>query len=91
MQTRLGLQYKNKKEEIIYDSGGEEILAALPFYKTEGDVPMTQCKTAQPSSQFHVVIIDGATYEVTSNYNGDMTFLDLLKQMLKRDMERQEK
>jgi len=51
---------------------------------------MTQCQTIQVPSQFHVETIDGATYKVTSNYKGDVTFLDLLKQMLKRDMERQE-
>jgi len=36
----------------------------------------------------HVETIDGARYEVTSNYVGNITFLELLKQMLKRDMER---
>jgi len=51
---------------------------------------MTQCKTIQPSSQFHVVTVDGARYEVTSNYKGEITYLDLLKKMLKRDIERQE-
>ena len=51
---------------------------------------MTQHKTIQPSSQFHVVTVEGATYEVVSNYNGKMTYLDLLKKMLKRDIERQE-
>lgn len=52
---------------------------------------MTQCQTIQSSSQFHIVTVDGATYEVTSNYKGELTFLDLLKQMLKRDIERLEK
>jgi len=52
---------------------------------------MTQCQTIQSPSQFHVVTVDGATYEVTSNYKGEITFLDLLKHLLKRDMERQEK
>jgi hypothetical protein len=51
---------------------------------------MNQCQTAPPTSQFHVEVIDGATYEVTSNYMGEISLLDLFKQMLKRDMERVE-
>jgi len=42
------------------------------------------------TSKRHVEIIDGARYEVTSNYVGEITFLDLLKQMLKRDLAREE-
>jgi len=47
-----------------------------------------QCSTNETTSLFHVEMVDGATYEVTSNYSGNMTYLDLLKQMLKRDIER---
>ena len=44
----------------------------------------------QPLNNFHVEVIDGTIYEVTSNYNGNLNLLDLFKKMLKRDMERQE-
>jgi len=47
-----------------------------------------QNKKVQPPQKFHVEIIDGATYEVTSNYNGNVSILDIFKQMLKRDVER---
>lgn len=57
----------------------------------EEDVPMAQCEAIKLQSQHHVITVDGATYEVTSNYKGEVAFLDLLKQMLKRDMERLEK
>ena len=43
-----------------------------------------------PAEQLHVQTIDGATYEVVSNYVGDISLLDLFKQMLKRDIERSE-
>jgi hypothetical protein len=43
-----------------------------------------------PTSEVRKEVINGATYELTSNYNGDISLLDLLKQMLKRDMERLE-
>ncbi len=39
-------------------------------------------------SRLNVEIVDGTTYEVTSNYIGDMSILDLFKYMLKRDIER---
>ena len=42
-----------------------------------------------PTSLCHVEIIDGARYEVISNYLGSVSFFDLLKQLLKRDMERE--
>jgi len=42
-------------------------------------------------STTNVKIIDGATYEVTSNYVGNLTLLELFKQMLKRDIERLKK
>lgn len=42
------------------------------------------------SDNVHIETIDGTTYEVTSNYNGEISLLDLLKKMLKRDIERQE-
>ena len=42
-----------------------------------------------PESRYHIETVDGARYEVTSNYIGKVTFLDLLKQMLKRDIERE--
>jgi len=51
---------------------------------------MVDAKTLPPASQLHVDIIDGATYEVISNYMGEISFLNLLKQMLKRDLERPE-
>lgn len=35
-------------------------------------------------------VIDRTKYEVISNYNGDISLLDLLKKLLKRDIERQE-
>jgi hypothetical protein len=41
-------------------------------------------------SVVHIETINGATYEVTSNYIGNISLLDLLKQMLKRDLERTE-
>ena len=42
----------------------------------------------QSSPKHHIEIIDGATYEVTSNYVGDVSILDIFKKMLKRDIER---
>ena len=51
---------------------------------------MVEAKTLPPASQLHVEMIDGSTYEVISNYIGEISFLDLLKQMLKRDLERPE-
>jgi pyruvate/oxaloacetate carboxyltransferase len=42
-----------------------------------------------PLSQNHVETIGGARYEVNSIYVGEIPFLDLLKQMLKRDIERE--
>ena len=50
---------------------------------------MTDEKNTIPASEFHTTIVDGATYEVTSRYVGDVSFLDLLKQLIKRDLERQ--
>ena len=35
----------------------------------------------------HVEAIDGTTYEVISHYNERTSLIDLLKWMLKRDME----
>jgi len=49
---------------------------------------MLPTKNVQPLPKIHVEIIDGATYEVTSNYNGNVSILDIFKQMLKRDIER---
>jgi len=51
---------------------------------------MTEAQTVSPASQLHIETIDGATYEVASNYKGDISLLDLFKQMLKRDLERPE-
>lgn len=45
-------------------------------------------KNEQPPKSSHVVMIDGARYEVISNYNGSVSILDIFKQMLKRDIER---
>jgi hypothetical protein len=42
-----------------------------------------------PASLRHVETVGGAKYEVTSNYIGEITFIELLKQMLKRDLERE--
>ena len=50
---------------------------------------LTADQTVSPASLHRVITIDGARYEVTSNYIGKVTFLDLLKQMLKRDLERE--
>lgn len=50
---------------------------------------MSEVQIISPDSELHVTTVNGATYEVTSNYIGDISFLDLLKQMLKRDLERQ--
>ena len=50
---------------------------------------METIETMSQTSLRHIVVIDGARYEVTSNYLGKITFLDLLKQMLKRDLERE--
>jgi len=36
----------------------------------------------------HTETIDGTTYEVISHYDERTSFIDLLKWMLKRDMER---
>jgi len=41
-------------------------------------------------AQTHIKTIGGATYEVTSNYIGDVSLLELFKRMLKRDVERLE-
>jgi len=57
----------------------------------EEDMPMSQCQTISSPSQLHVITVDGATYEVISNYKGDISLFDLFKQMIKRDMERQGK
>ena len=62
---------------------------ALFLKRKEGNV-MAVTQTIPPASRFHIVTINGATYEVTSNYIGDVSFLDLLKQILKRDLERPE-
>ena len=50
---------------------------------------MDTVKTVPAVSLCHVETIGGARYEVTSNYVGEVSFLDLLKQMLKRDLERE--
>jgi len=49
---------------------------------------MTETQTVSPVSQLHTEIIDGATYNVISNYIGDIPLLDLFKKLLKRDLER---
>ena len=49
---------------------------------------MNDVQTLPPESRIHIETINGATYEVTSNYIGDISFLELLKQMLKRDLSR---
>jgi len=38
--------------------------------------------------EIHVETIDGTTYEVVSHYDERTPLIDLLKWMLKRDMER---
>lgn len=50
---------------------------------------MTQCQTIE-QSQIHVETIDNTTYEVTSNYMGAISLLDLFKQMIKRDVSKME-
>lgn len=49
---------------------------------------MTEIQTVSPSSQLHIETVDEATYEVASNYIGNISLLDLIKQLLKRDLER---
>ena len=49
---------------------------------------METTNTVPPASQHYVETVSKAQYEVVSNYVGEITFLDLLKQMLKRDLER---
>jgi hypothetical protein len=56
----------------------------------QGGNRMTDTQTVSPASQLHVETIEGASYEVVSNYIGDISLLDLFKQMLKRDLERLE-
>lgn len=51
---------------------------------------MTEIQTVSSASQLHIETIDGSTYEVISNYIGKLSLLDLLKQLLKRDLERPE-
>lgn len=48
---------------------------------------VSQSKENQSTNSFHVEVVDGANYEVTSNYIGDVSILDVFKQMLKRDIE----
>ena len=47
-----------------------------------------QSQSVQPPKKRHVEVINGATYEVISNYVGNASILDIFKQMLKRDIER---
>jgi hypothetical protein len=49
---------------------------------------MPEIKDISPKSETHIEIINGATYIVTSNYVGNITLFELLKQMLKRDFEK---
>ncbi|MCL2578790.1 MAG: hypothetical protein FWE32_02040 [Oscillospiraceae bacterium] len=49
---------------------------------------MDENRTIPPTSVVHTEKVNGATYIVQSNYVGKITFLDLLKQMIKRDIER---
>jgi len=51
---------------------------------------MSEHNTVSPASKLNVVTVNGATYEVVSNYIGDISLIDLLKRMLKRDLERPE-
>jgi len=58
------------------------------FLCGKGGSRMTETQTVSPVSQLHTEIIDGATYNVISNYIGDIPLLDLFKKLLKRDLER---
>jgi hypothetical protein len=49
---------------------------------------MTDTKAVSPENQLHIEKINGTTYELISNYKGKVALLDLLKQMLKRDLEK---
>jgi len=44
------------------------------------------CST--PAGTTQTITHKGATYTVTTYYTGSVTFLDLLKQLVKRDIER---
>ena len=55
----------------------------------EGGADMEAAKTISPASRCHIETVGGARYEVTSYYVGEVTLIDLLKLMLKRDMERE--
>ena len=48
----------------------------------------TQATT--PTSRTRFIEIDGGTYELVSTYSGNISFLDLLKKMMKRDLEKLE-
>ena len=50
---------------------------------------MAEEKTVHQHSETRIVTIDGATYKVTSRYVGNIPLLDLLKQMIKRDLQKQ--
>ena len=49
---------------------------------------MAETQTISKSCELNIVTVNGAIYEVNSNYVGNISFLDLLKQILKRDLER---
>lgn len=46
---------------------------------------MVQCQTQQ-QSQVHSETIENTAYEVISNYIGNISLIDLLKLMIKRDI-----
>jgi len=50
---------------------------------------MAEEKTVHPYSKTNIVTVDGATYIVTSCYAGKISLLDLIKQMIRRDLEKQ--
>ena len=49
---------------------------------------MMELNTKDKNQEIHKETIDGTTYEVVSHYDESTSLIDLLKWMLKRDMER---
>jgi hypothetical protein len=48
---------------------------------------MTETKTMQAENERQTSAVDGTLYEVVPHYVGDVAFIELLKRMLKRDLE----
>lgn len=48
----------------------------------------TNIQTISPTSCEYIQVIDNTVYEVQSNYIGEIDFIDLLKKMIKRDIDK---